>query len=1001
MKILVVDDDPHILALTSAILESGGYEIIEASTGKDALEAVTRVRPDLVILDVVLPDMSGFEVCKRIKSDPALRGIFVALHSGISTSSQAQTTGLDIGADGYIVKGIPANELIARVNSLVRIKKAEDALQRAHDELDQRVKERTAELLAANQRLVTSEKALLERLRFERLLSDLSARVIYAGPAEIDREIGDALKRVVDFFQVTNCSLIKGSPDSNTAVITHAAHATDAEPLPIGIDVVPLFPWTSKMLQRGEVVRVTTLDDLPVEAVVDKEIYRKLGVRSILTIPISFEGTIRYTVSIASRSEERAWPEEYIPRLQMMGEILINTLERKRAREQLEERLRFETLLAEISAHFVALAADQVDSQIEDAQRRVCEFLGLDRSMLWQSSGEDAAAPMRLTHVYQSSGVQPPKGLEGRTLFPWTSRRVLRGEAVLVSKMGDLPPEAARDRETWRQYETKSILLVPLLAGGGTILGSLSFAYVREERDWPEMVVRYLQLLAQVFANALSRKRADEALRKSEERLHLAADAAEIGLWSRDLATNHLWNSEGSYRLLGLDKSVNLTDELFFSLVHPDDRERLRQAMTEAVVSGRDARAEYRIIRPDGAVRWLITRARPYFTPSGEPDRLTGVTLDITERKLMEAKIQKAAEEWQSTFDSVQEQVMILDKDFRVTRVNAPALSFLGLPLEGILGKHCFALMHETNKPADLCPVPRMMETKMHEERELYDEKTNSWFQVSVAPILDNQGQITRVVHAIRDLTQHKKAEAEAFNARRELLRTERLLRMGELTASLAHELNQPLTSILSNARAALRFLEAGRLETDQLREILEDIARDDKRAGDIIRSLRSMIKPEEGDQEIISMNDVLTEVSTLFHSEAIIRNIGIEMDCANLLSLVSINKIQIQQVLINLMMNAAESMLDALDVRKIVLQTRAIDGGAVQVAVRDFGPGVEEEDLGKLFEPFFTTKRSGLGMGLSLSRSIIEAHGGHVWVKNNPDRGATFYFDLPGAERQ
>ena len=257
------------------------------------------------------------------------------------------------------------------------------------------------------------------------------------------------------------------------------------------------------------------------------------------------------------------------------------------------------------------------------------------------------------------------------------------------------------------------------------------------------------------------------------------------------------------------------------------------------------------------------------------------------------------------------------------------------------------------------------------------------------------------MVHTIRDLTQHKKAEAEAFNARRELLRTERLLRMGELTASLAHELNQPLTSILSNARAALRFLEAGRLETDQLREILEDIARDDKRAGDIIRSLRSMVKPEEGDQELISMNDVLTEASSLFHSEAIIRNIRVETDCANPMPRVMVNKIQILQVLINLMMNAAESMLNASEGRKIVLRTRATDGGTVRVAVRDFGPGVEEEDLSRLFEPFFTTKRSGLGMGLSLSRSIIEAHGGHIWVENNPDKGATFYFDLPGAERQ
>ena len=121
-------------------------------------------------------------------------------------------------------------------------------------------------------------------------------------------------------------------------------------------------------MRQGEIVRVTTLEDLPAAAAVDKETYTKLGVRSILAIPLSFEGSERYTISISSHEEVHAWPEDYIPRLQMMGEILINTMERKRAREQLEERLRFETLLADLSARFVALAPRQMDSQIEDAQ---------------------------------------------------------------------------------------------------------------------------------------------------------------------------------------------------------------------------------------------------------------------------------------------------------------------------------------------------------------------------------------------------------------------------------------------------------------------------------------------------------------------------------------------------------------------------------------------------------------------------------------------------------
>jgi formate hydrogenlyase transcriptional activator len=180
---------------------------------------------------------------------------------------------------------------------------------------------------------------------------------------------------------------------------------------------------------------------------------------------------------------------------------------------ELEEWLRFETLLAETSSRFINVPADQVDGEIEDAQRRLCDLLDVDRSTLWQASEKEPVS-LLMTHMYQPQGTPPPPRRLMEGLFPWTRQKVLAGETVIFTKTSDLPPEAGRDRESYGLIGTKSDVIVPLSVGGGPTFGLLTFAVMREERHWPETVVKGFQLIAQVFANALARKRADEQLKK-------------------------------------------------------------------------------------------------------------------------------------------------------------------------------------------------------------------------------------------------------------------------------------------------------------------------------------------------------------------------------------------------------------------------------------------------------------------------------------------------------
>ena len=247
------------------------------------------------------------------------------------------------------------------------------------------------------------------------------------------------------------------------------------------------------------------------------------------------------------------------------------------------------------------------------------------------------------------------------------------------------------------------------------------------------------------------------------------------------------------------------------------------------------------------------------------------------------------------------------------------------------------------------------------------------------------------------DITRRKQAELEAARQRNELAHLSRVSLLGELSGSFAHELNQPLTAILSNAQAAQRFLTQDAADPAELQEILNDIVEEDKRAGEVIRGMYLLLKKGEVQLQALDVNKVVHNVLKLLHSDLVNQNVAVHVELALHLPAVNGDSVQLQQVLLNLVVNGCDAMADieAVD-RRLLVRTELADGKDVRVSVADQGYGIPSEKINRIFEPFFTTKMKGMGMGLAVCRTIISAHGGRLWATNNPNRGATFQFTLP-----
>jgi len=488
----------------------------------------------------------------------------------------------------------------------------------------------------------------------------------------------------------------------------------------------------------------------------------------------------------------------------------------------------------------------------------------------------------------------------------------------------------------------------------------------------------------------------EATLRQREEQMELASSSGELFMWTWDIPRDEVWLSEKGRALFGFSQGEKLNAARIRSAIHPDDREFVCKLVENSLTTAEEVQGEYRIVLGDGSVRWITRRGRVEFNGDGHPAWERGVLMDITERK-------EAEEQFRRVVEAAPSAMIMVDKEGRITLANAQAEKTFGYPREELLGHSIEMLVPERLRPGHrgfrhgyLCdPQARPMGAG----RELFGRRKDGSqvpVEIGLNPIHTSKGLFVLV--SIVDISERKQSELEAARQRHDLAHLARVAMLGELSSSLAHELTHPLTAILSNAQAAQRFLASENVDLKELREILNDIVAEDQRAGEVIHRLRLLLKKGEPQKHCddVDVNAKIHNVLKLMRHDLINHNVTVDTDLAQNLPPVAGDRVQLQQVLLNLVLNGCEAMTDNDSSERRLLISSKLEDGEVRVSVTDRGGSIPEEKKEQVFDRFFTTKKEGMGLGLSVCRTIINAHRGKIWATNNADHGATFHFSLP-----
>ncbi len=503
-----------------------------------------------------------------------------------------------------------------------------------------------------------------------------------------------------------------------------------------------------------------------------------------------------------------------------------------------------------------------------------------------------------------------------------------------------------------------------------------------------------------VVRDISEKKRIEEKVRQSEAQLQELIDAIPQQVFVFDADWSPLFANRRELEYTGLTLQESQSKDAVSRIFHPEDFKSLEVMRERMRSKGAPFEMEARIRGKDGQYRWFLVRDNPLRDEQGRVLRWYGTRTDIEDRKQVEEAAHRMEKELRDVIETIPVMVFTALPDGSNAFANRRLREYTGFSAEIKAGSgwQCAVHPEDVERHLDKWRVSVATGEPLEDEtRFRRSDGEYRWFLIRAVPLRDEHGNILKWYGKLTDIEDRKRAEEAWSKAQADLARVTRVMTMGELAASIAHEVNQPIAGVVMNASSCLRWLAADPPNLEEARESARRMIRDGERAGNVITRIRALATKTDTAKERLDMNEIVRAVVVLARDELYRNRVTLRTEFAEDLLSVLGDRVELQQLVLNLVMNAIESMREVGDgPRELVIRTQNDEGGQVRVTVRDSGIGLDPGSMEQMFETFYTTKVGGMGMGLSICRSIIQSHEGRLWAVANDGPGATFQFTVP-----